>query len=283
MATRWREIGDTDAVSTGGGPIPDGSLPGLRVAVVAVSYNTLELTAFLLWSLHRVLDGPTSGIVIVDNGSDDGSRELLADADDAGLCVLLANDRNVGHGPALNQAMSFLSSRTPVDRVWILDSDCVVARHSVLAEISASPEVSAAAIVGEPHWDPWHGQECFGLYSLLIDPTKVLRPDVEVFEDGGDPAFALLTSAEQAGLQLAAFSFAADGYVIHLGRGSLAAVATRDDRDHPLHAWAIDHHEPHFGGIPGASERHASLLSQFRAEVGTPLGEHFVSALAERL
>jgi GT2 family glycosyltransferase len=131
-----------------------------RVAIVTVSYNTVELTAFLLWSLHRVLDWPLSEIVVVDNGSVDGSRDLLADADHAGLCILLANDRNVGHGLALNQAIDFLSSRAPLpDRVWILDSDCVVARPSVLADLTASPEAWRAAIVGEPNWDPWHGQD----------------------------------------------------------------------------------------------------------------------------
>lgn len=90
-----------------------------RVTIVTVSYNTLELTAFLLWSLHRVLDSPDAEVVIVDNGSIDGSGELLSDAQDAGLCVLLVNDRNVGHGRALNQALSFLSSRPRLlDRVW---------------------------------------------------------------------------------------------------------------------------------------------------------------------
>ena len=279
------EIGDNEAVGPRNEPeavltIP----PPSRVAVVTVSYNTVELTAFLLWSLHNVLDWPVSEIVIVDNGSVDGSRELFADADQAGLCVLLANDRNVGHGLALNQALTFLSRRELLpERVWILDSDCVVARPSVLADIIASPDTGTAAVVGEPNWDPWHGRDRFGLYSLLIDLTQVLGPDVAVFEDGGDPAFALLTSAERAGLQMAAFPFTAEGFVIHLGRASLAAVAARDDRDHPLHGWAIDHHEPHFGGIPGASERHAALLSQFRTQVGTPLPAHFVSALTRRL
>lgn len=178
--------------SSAGGPVPIG-----RVAIVTVSFNTLELTALLLWSLHRVLEWPDTEIIIVDNGSTDGSRELLAEAQDAGFCVLLVNDRNVGHGLALNQALSFLSTRPHrPDRVWILDSDCVVARPSVLAHVACG-DGGAAAIVGEPPWDPWHGQMRFALYSLLVDPAKVVRPDVELFEEGGDPAFAFLTSAER--------------------------------------------------------------------------------------
>jgi GT2 family glycosyltransferase len=60
------------------------------VAVVSVSYNTRELTGFLLWSLRRIVNWPGLEIVIVDNGSRDGSAELLAEAGQAGVCALLA-------------------------------------------------------------------------------------------------------------------------------------------------------------------------------------------------
>ena len=72
-----------------------------RVAVVSVSYNTRELTALLVWSLRRIVNWPGLQIVIVDNGSRDGSAELLAEAGQAGVCVALANDVNLGHGPGL--------------------------------------------------------------------------------------------------------------------------------------------------------------------------------------
>jgi hypothetical protein len=49
--------------------------PG-RVAVVTVSYNTRELTALMLWSLRRILEWESLEIVVVDNGSKDGSAEL---------------------------------------------------------------------------------------------------------------------------------------------------------------------------------------------------------------
>lgn len=77
-----------------------------RVAVVTVSYNTKDLTALLLWSLYRVLEWGALDVVVVDNSSRDGSAELLAQAQDAGLCDLIANNANLFHGPALNQALS---------------------------------------------------------------------------------------------------------------------------------------------------------------------------------
>jgi hypothetical protein len=57
---------------------PDGPVTAGRAAVITVSYNTRELTALLLWSLRRVLDWEPLEVVVVDNGSKDGSAELLA-------------------------------------------------------------------------------------------------------------------------------------------------------------------------------------------------------------
>ncbi|MEZ0109848.1 hypothetical protein ABH920_003862 [Catenulispora sp. EB89] len=58
-----------------------------RVAVVTVSYNTLELTAFLLWSLRTIVTWPKLEIVVVDNGSRDGSARFLAEAASRGVCT----------------------------------------------------------------------------------------------------------------------------------------------------------------------------------------------------
>jgi len=72
------------------------------VTVLTVSYGTRELTAFLLWSLRTIVSWPELEIVVVDNGSRDGSAQLLAEAERGGVCTLLANRGNRQHGPALN-------------------------------------------------------------------------------------------------------------------------------------------------------------------------------------
>src|SRR5262252_164480 len=144
-----------------------------KVAVVSVSYNTRELTALLLWSLRTIVNWPDLEIVVVDNGSADGSAELLAEAAQAGICVLLANDVNRQHGPGLNQAISWLASRRgPLPAwIWILDSDVVAARPDALSAALAIARAHSAALVGEPRWDPWHQVDSFGLYALLMDPA----------------------------------------------------------------------------------------------------------------
>jgi glycosyltransferase involved in cell wall biosynthesis len=242
-----------------------------RVAVVSVSYNTRELTALLVWSLRRIVNWPGLQIVIVDNGSRDGSAELLAEAGQAGVCVALANDVNLGHGPGLNQGISWLASQ-PGPRpgwIWVLDSDVTAARPGALFAALAVAERERAALVGEPQWDPWHQAGRFGLYSLLLDPAQVWRNGIGPFTDGGDPSFDLLSSAERSGLRMAAFPFTAQGHVIHRGRGSLAAVFAAADHSHPLYEWATGHHHPHFGEVPGADRRYKALLQAFRKETGT--------------
>jgi glycosyltransferase involved in cell wall biosynthesis len=251
-----------------------------RVAVVSVSFNTRELTGFLLWSLRRIVDWPCLEIVIVDNGSRDGSAELLAEADRAGVCALLANDVNRQHGPGLNQGISWLASRPgPLPAwIWVLDSDVVAARPDVLSAALAVARGDGAAVVGEPQWDPWHQVERCELYSLLLDPARVWRPGIGPFTDDGDPSFDLLSSAARSGLRLAAFPFTADGHVIHRGRGSLAAVFEAGDRSHPLYDWATGHHDAHFGGVPGADRRYQALLRTFRQETGTLTGTSLAAA-----
>jgi glycosyltransferase involved in cell wall biosynthesis len=241
-----------------------------RVAVVSVSYNTRELTGLLLWSLRRIVDWPDLDIVVVDNGSRDGSAEMLAEAEQGGVCVLLANDVNRQHGPGLNQGISWLAAR-PGPRpawIWILDSDVVAARPDVLSAGLAVAESGAAAIVGEPQWDQWHQTERFGLYSLLLDPAQVWRPETGSFTDGGNPSFDLLTSAGRLGLRQAAFPFTGESYISHRGRGTLAAILAARERSHPLYQWAAGHHDPHFGDVPGADQRYAALLRAFRHETG---------------
>ena len=251
-----------------------------RVAVVSVSYNTRELTAFLLWSLRRIVKWRDLEIVIVDNGSRDGSAQLLAEAARAGVCVLLANGVNRHHGPGLNQGISWLASR-PGPRpewIWILDSDAVAARPDVLSAALAAAHSGSAALVGEPQWDQWHQAERFELYSLLVDPAQVWRPELGAFADGGDPSFDLLASAARAGLGRAAFPFAGQGYVIHRGRGSLAAVFATGELSHPLYQWAVGHHDPHFGEVPGAGQRSEALLREFRRETGELTGASLAAA-----
>jgi len=240
-----------------------------RVAIVTVSYNTRELTAFLLWSLRTILTWQDLEIVVVDNGSRDGSAQYLAHAKREGVCTLIANDDNRHHGPGLNQGISHLAGRPGPhpEWIWVLDSDVVVTRPDALSAAVGMAREHGAALVGEPQNDQWHADSRFGLYSMLFDPAAVWRASIGPFTDGGDPSLDLLTSAARQGVPMAAFPFTAAGHVIHRGRGSLAAVRAAEERENPLYAWAETHHDAHYAEVPGADQRYQELLRRFREEV----------------
>lgn len=266
--------GDVQWWPTGPG---DGGEP---VTALTVSYNTRELTALLLWSLRTIVDWPDLEILVVDNGSQDGSARMLAEAEQGGVCTLLANRANRQHGPGLNQGISWLAARPgpPPGWIWILDSDVVAARPDALSGAVAAAREHSAALVGEPQHDRWHDDGRFGTYSMLMDPAVLWQPRFGPFTDGGDPSFDLLGSAARLGVPMAPFPFTAGGHVIHRGRGSLASVHEAGDRSHPLYAWAADHHDAHYAEVPGAELRHQALLEEFRRQTaGSPTGE----ALAE--
>jgi glycosyltransferase involved in cell wall biosynthesis len=250
------------------------------VAALTVSYNTRELTAFLLWSLRTIVSWPELEILVVDNGSRDGSAQLLAEAGRGGACTLLANHDNRHHGPGLNQGISYLASR-PGPRpewIWILDSDVVAARPDALSAAVTVAREHSAALVGEPQHDQWHPDGRFGMYSLLMDPAVAWQERAGPFADGGDPSLGLLTSAARLGIPTAPFPFTAAGHVIHRGRGSLAAVHAAGDRSHPCYEWAEDHHAPHFADVPGADQRYHALLREFLRETGPLTGTTLAAA-----
>jgi glycosyltransferase involved in cell wall biosynthesis len=256
------------------------------VAVVTVNHNNAVLMVFLIWSLYSVLGRETLGnIVVVDNGSTDGSVEFLADIASAGLCDLVANADNRQHGPGLNQGLSHLAQRAAAEGdapawVWILDSDCVVARPDALQAALARARAAGAAVVGESQPDPWHRTRRFGSHCLLIDPSRTWLDPIAPFEAGGDPTFAFLEACQGMGLAMVEFGFLNDGYVIHRGRGSLARLVAVEDRANPLYTWALDHHEPHFGDVVGAAESYEVLATRFRSAVPDIDASSMISACA---
>ena len=238
-------------------------------AIVTVSYNTRELIAQLIWTIHRAL-GPDgfARLLVVDNASTDGSRPFLRGLADEGLIDLIALDHNIYHGPALSAAFDHLAhdraeSGPPVDAVWVLDSDCVVLRPDVLRLATGVMTGSGTAIVGQPVWDEWNGGT-FGLHSLLIDPAKVWREPVVPFAEHGEPSKHLQESVIAAGLTMTPFPFTADGHIVHLGRGTLAQITSAEERDNRYFAWAQDHHTPHFTEGLVAERAYAEIHAAFR-------------------
>ncbi len=249
-----------------------------RVAAITVNYNTRVLIAQLLYSLYgRPGNQQMVRMVVVDNASTDGSRELLVRMAASGVCDLIANDEQHYHGPALNQAMNWLAQRQAsvspgelIDYVWVLDSDCVVIRGDTLVEAIHSLQSSGAALAGQASANQWHAEETIGLHSLLIDPSQVWRDPIPPFEDSGEPSLSLQLGCAAAGLSRIEFPFTRDGYIVHRGRSTLAEVLWRGETGNKHYQWAVDHHEPHFNTEPGAVDLYRTVQAEFAAACADP-------------
>lgn len=258
-------------------PSPTSSEPTLLeppsgVVVVSANYNTKALISLLLWSLHRFLGDELCSVVVVDNGSSDGSTELLQAAADADICKLITNPSNRHHGPALSQTISSLAKSQLAQNgarpwIWLLDSDCAIVRTDVATSAMAAAMKAKAALVGESYWNRWNARYQFSGFSLLLDPARIWRPHIGAIPDGGDPIGAFEQSCRENGISCVSFPFTKDGYLIHRGRSTLAAVRERAETSNPHYEWAQSHYEPHFQEVPTAQARYVELVNEFNQQV----------------
>jgi hypothetical protein len=273
-------------------PIVPGAAGAQRFGIVVANFNTRRLIAQLVFSLYRLLGhGQFAQLVVVDNASVDGSRELLSALHDAGLIHLIRNRKQRYHGPALTQAISWLARRQRavavrdrLDYVWVLDSDVIVLRADTVRNALDLLERSDAAAVGQKTGDPAynrllrHNAEMLHPCSLMLDPARVWRRPIPPFVEDGAPSTALQVAADRHGLRLLEFPFIEDGYLLHLGRGTLREVAQGNDSSNRYYNWAVDHRDYHFAGQAGGRQVLRAFADLFDAEVGDLTGENLASA-----
>ena len=110
-----------------------------RVSILLVSWNTRPLTEACLRTLPASVDGAIDyETVVVDNGSTDGSLDLLRARDDVRL---IENSSNVGFAAAVNQAYANSSG----ELVLLLNSDIEFkpgALGALVAFLDERPDVS---------------------------------------------------------------------------------------------------------------------------------------------
>jgi GT2 family glycosyltransferase len=94
-----------------------------RASILIVSYNNEELTRACIESVLAHSMHPNLEVVVVDNGSKDGSAEMLEELRDPRLRVLL-NEANLGFAAATNQALEMATGAYLV----LLNNDTVVPR-----------------------------------------------------------------------------------------------------------------------------------------------------------
>jgi GT2 family glycosyltransferase/tetratricopeptide (TPR) repeat protein/glycosyltransferase involved in cell wall biosynthesis len=97
------------------------------VSIIIPTFNKIELTRQCLRALHDSTPAPRHEIIVVDNGSTDGTTEFLRAEESAGRLRAILNAENTGFAAACNQGaraargqyMVFLNNDTEVQFNWL--------------------------------------------------------------------------------------------------------------------------------------------------------------------
>ncbi|MBQ9538866.1 MAG: glycosyltransferase [Treponema sp.] len=107
-------------------PVPCAKPKGsCDVSIIIVNYNTCRLLYDCLESIYKRTFGVTFEVLVSDNGSVDGSAEMVRA--DFPAVILLENKANLGFGAANNRALDRASGKY----VFYLNSDTVLLNNAV--------------------------------------------------------------------------------------------------------------------------------------------------------
>jgi len=111
------------------------------IAVAVVSWNTRELLRRCLESFAPEVDAGRARVWVVDNGSSDGSVELVRER--FGWAELIVPERNVGYGPAVN----LVAERSAAEWVAPANADIEVRPGALEALLEAADgDLGAGAV-----------------------------------------------------------------------------------------------------------------------------------------
>jgi glycosyltransferase involved in cell wall biosynthesis len=134
----------------------------MKPLVIVTTFNRLDLTQQTLTSLEP--DLPDLDLVIVDNGSSDGTPDWLSAWWDAHHGVrLVLNGENVGCPRALNQALKFRKAGQPVVK---LDNDLRIVKSGWVARVARLVAywrgLGRKLAMVSAYYEPWQQQRVCG-------------------------------------------------------------------------------------------------------------------------
>lgn len=139
--------------------------------IVVVSFNGLDWLKQCLASIdaQRVQEHLSLHVCVVDNASEDGSRQWLSSLSGQDHLTLVFNQTNVGFAAACNQA----AESRPHDLLLLLNPDCVLPERGV-AELAALMADEPRAGLIAPRVDNLDGREQRGSRRRLPTPGRAL-------------------------------------------------------------------------------------------------------------
>jgi len=131
----------------------------IDVSIIIVNWNTKHFLQECLTSIYEQAGHVNYEIVVVDNGSTDGSAAMLKTK--FPKVALIENDENRGFAAANNQGMAIATGRY----VLLLNSDTLVLDQAIAKTVSFADNNPKAAIVG----------------CRVLNPDRTLQPTCFMF------------------------------------------------------------------------------------------------------
>lgn len=131
----------------------------MDLSVIIVNYNTRELLNSCLGSLEREADAVSTEVIVVDNGSSDGSQEMVR-AQHPGV-RLIENGTNRGFAVANNLGIKESSGKY----LLLLNSDTTLSGRALEDTVRFAEQMDLKGIVG----------------CKLLNPDGTLQPSVRSF------------------------------------------------------------------------------------------------------
>lgn len=239
----------------------------MKILLAIVNYNTAQLISHLLFSLFRFMSAKARSnmdILIIDNASTDESRDILLAFQQVGMIRTILNDRQLYHGPALNQAVD-VAVMEKYDYLWTMDSDVVVIREEIVYDAIEFMVKTNAAIIGQEYLTM--RMDNVPHISCMVFDMARCKPK---FGHSGNPARKICAEAEP----ILNFPFRREYYILHMGGGTRAMIKATNDQGNEffavrgsLSAWPD-------GELP--SQIYEQFKQIYQSEVPTP--DHLLEA-----
>ena len=145
------------------------------ICSIIPTYNRVEILQQSLQHVQAQTIKPST-IIIVDNGSTDGTREFLQTLqnDDTVKCIFL--NANMGAGYAISVGMKYGLTLKEYDYFWILDDDSYY-KNDTLEELVRNIQNSPFALLGLTAYNIRLGQK-----REIDNPQKLQKVDYAVID-----------------------------------------------------------------------------------------------------
>lgn len=185
------------------------------LCIIIVNYRTIHLTRQIVTDCRHYY--PSTPLVLVDNNSQDESTQFVQSSD---ADIVLMNDTNLGHGPALDRAIRAVGN----PYILTMDSDCHIIQGGFVEHMMDKFDAPNVYAVGWLRWVNENGV-CIGKtepepgkHIPYIHPsTAIYRRDIYLtlppFDYDGAPVNQNMRAAYYGGY--AVRDFPIHQYVYH--------------------------------------------------------------------